>query len=110
SKWSFLKLWNYALDGLFSFTVIPLKIWTYFGLIIALMSFIYGCYLVVKTLIFGVVVPGYVSLMVSILFVNGFLFVSIGICGEYIARIYREVKQRPLYIVARKKGFEEKEN
>ena len=106
TSWSFFKLWRFALDGLFSFSTAPLKIWTYVGVLSALGAFIYLAITIVQTLFFGVDVPGYASLLVLLLFFNGLTMISNGIQGEYIARIFEEVKGRPLYVVGQRFGFE----
>jgi glycosyltransferase involved in cell wall biosynthesis len=106
TKWNYLKLWKLALDGIFSFTTLPLKIWTYIGFVISFFSFIFGSAIIIKTLLYGTGVPGYASLMVVILFLGGIQLMSLGVIGEYIGRIYRETKQRPLYIVQRKIGLD----
>ncbi|HEY4056465.1 MAG TPA: hypothetical protein VGM39_07640, partial [Kofleriaceae bacterium] len=99
SSWSFFRLWRFALDGLFSFSTAPLKIWTYVGLFSALGAFVYLAITIVQKLVFGIAAPGYASLLVLLLFFNGLTMVSNGIQGEYIARIFEEVKGRPLYVV-----------
>lgn len=99
SKWNYWKLWNYALDGVTSFSTFPLKISTYFGLLVTLFAFLRGSWIFIRTLIFGIDVPGYASLMTAILFFGGVQLISLGIIGEYLGRIYLETKQRPLYIV-----------
>ncbi|MFM8293421.1 MAG: glycosyltransferase family 2 protein [Microcystaceae cyanobacterium] len=99
TKWNYWKLWNFALDGIFSFSLVPLKVWSYLGLGISLISLLYASYLVVRTLIFGIDVPGYASLMVAILFLGGIQLISLGVMGEYLGRVYEEVKARPLYLV-----------
>lgn len=99
SKFNGWKLWNFALEGITSFSTAPLRIWTYMGLAIAIISFLYSSFIVVNKLIFGIPVPGYASLIVAVLFLGGIQLVSIGILGEYIGRIYMEVKSRPRYIV-----------
>lgn len=99
AKQSLRALWQLAKDGIFSFTTLPLRISTYLGALISLCSFSYAAYLTIRTLISGVDVPGYTSLMVAILCIGGIQLLSIGIIGEYIGRIYRESKQRPLYVV-----------
>ena len=99
SKWNYWKLWNYALDGVTSFSTFPLKISTYFGLLITFFSFLHGGWIFIRTLIFGIDVPGYASLMTAILFFGGVQLISLGIIGEYLGRIYFETKQRPLYVV-----------
>lgn len=99
TKFSFLALWNLGLDGLFSFTTIPLRVWTYLGAAISLLSLFYAIYLILRTLIGGIDVPGYASLMVAILFMGGIQLISLGVLGEYIGRIYKETKRRPLYLL-----------
>ena len=107
STWSFFKLWRFALDGLFSFSTAPLKWWTYIGGLSAVAAFVYGAITLVQTLVFGINTPGYASLLIVVLFFNGLLLLSNGIQGEYIARIFEEVKGRPLYVVGKKWGFDE---
>jgi glycosyltransferase involved in cell wall biosynthesis len=99
SKWSYWRLWNFALDGITSFTIAPLKISTYIGTITALSAFGYGIYMVIETLLHGNEVPGYPSLIVIILMLGGVQLVAIGILGEYLGRIFNETKQRPLYFI-----------
>jgi glycosyltransferase involved in cell wall biosynthesis len=99
SKWSYWKLWNFALDGIFSFSTAPLKLWSYMGVITACAGFIYAAFIVVRTLIYGTDVPGYASLLVLLLVLNGFSMIGIGVVGEYVGRIFAEVKNRPLYLV-----------
>ncbi len=105
TNWNYWKLWKFALDGIFSFSTFPLKIWTYIGVIISLISFLYGSFLIIRTLLYGSDVPGYASLMTVILFLGGIQLISLGIIGEYIGRIYRETKHRPLYVIEEKIGF-----
>ncbi len=107
SRWSLWKLWRFALDGLFSFSTAPLKLWTYLGGLCAAGAFIYLVITLIQTLVFGIKTPGYASLLIVILFFNGLLLLSNGIQGEYIARIFEEVKGRPLFVVASKWGFDE---
>lgn len=99
TKWNYWKLWNFALDGITSFSIAPLKISTYFGLLTAAGAFAYGIYMVIDTLIYGNPVPGYPSLIVIILMLGGAQLVAIGILGEYLGRIFNETKRRPLYFV-----------
>jgi glycosyltransferase involved in cell wall biosynthesis len=107
STWSFFKLWRFALDGLFSFSTAPLKIWTYVGVASALAAFAYLMVTLVQKIFFGISVPGYASLLIVVLFFNALLLISNGIQGEYIGRIFEEVKGRPLYVVGIKLGFDE---
>ncbi|AIQ14746.1 glycosyltransferase family 2 protein [Paenibacillus durus] len=99
SSFNYWKLWNFAIEGITSFSFAPLQIATYLGLLIALLSLIYAFYLVIVTVTLGNSVPGYPSLMVAILFFGGVQLITLGIIGEYIGRIYNESKKRPLYLV-----------
>jgi polyisoprenyl-phosphate glycosyltransferase len=101
TKWDYWKLWNLALEGITSFTVMPLKVATYLGLFVALLSVVYGAEVVVKTLIRGNPVAGYPSLMTVILFLGGVQLVTLGVIGEYLGRVFNETKQRPLYLIER---------
>lgn len=105
TKWNYWRLWNFAVDGITSFSLVPLKIWGYIGLVLSLLAFLYATFLVIRTLLFGIDVPGYASLMVAMLFLGGVQLVTLGIIGEYIGRVYEEVKQRPLYLVREFYGF-----
>ncbi|MEL8622735.1 glycosyltransferase family 2 protein [Escherichia coli] len=102
SKFNGWKLWNLALEGITSFSTFPLRMWTYIGLAVASLAFIYGAWMILDKLLFGNSVPGYPSLLVSILFLGGIQLIGIGVLGEYIGRIYIETKKRPKYIL--KKG------
>ncbi|MCP1650792.1 glycosyltransferase family 2 protein [Pseudomonas nitroreducens] len=104
SKFSGWKLWNFALEGITSFSTLPLRVWTYLGALIATLSIIYACYIVVRTLIHGVDLPGYASLLASILLLSGIQLIGIGVIGEYIGRIYMESKQRPIYLIRKRYG------
>ncbi|SFC26766.1 Glycosyltransferase involved in cell wall bisynthesis [Polaromonas sp. OV174] len=99
TKWNYWKLWNLALEGITSFTIGPLKIATYLGLISALGALLYGTYMILRTLIYGNPVPGYPSLLIFILLIGGIQLFSIGILGEYLGRIFDESKKRPLYFL-----------
>jgi len=99
SKFNYWKLWNFALEGITSFSTVPLRIATYFGLLTAIVSFGYGAWIIAKTLIHGDPVPGYPSLMTVVLFLGGIQLLALGIIGEYLGRLYDEAKQRPLYLV-----------
>lgn len=107
TTWNYWKLWNFAIDGITSFSFLPLKVWGYVGLAISLTSLLYAAFLVLRTLIGGIDVPGYASLMVSVLFLGGIQLLTLGIIGEYLARVYEEVKKRPLYLVRDCYGFEQ---
>ncbi len=107
SSWSLFKLWRFALDGLFSFSTVPLKVWTYIGGLSAIGAFVYLVITLVQKLVWGIAAPGYASLLIVILFFNSLLLLSNGIQGEYIARIFEEVKGRPLFVVGNKWGFDE---
>lgn len=99
TKWRFSKLWNLALDGIFSFSTLPLKVWTYIGMALSFASIAYMFYTIFKTIVMGIEVPGYASLLVVTLLIGGVNLMGIGIIGEYIGRIFIEVKARPLYVV-----------
>jgi glycosyltransferase involved in cell wall biosynthesis len=101
SKWNYWKLWNLALEGVTSFTVMPLKLATYVGLCVAVLSVIYAVQVIVKTLIIGNPVAGYPSLMTVVLFLGGVQLMFLGVIGEYLGRVFNETKQRPLYLVER---------
>lgn len=108
SKFNGWKLWNLALEGITSFSTFPLRMWTYIGLLVAGMSFLYGSFTAINTLIFGNPVSGYSSIIVSVLFLGGVQLIGIGVLGEYIGRIYIETKDRPRYIVRKGKTHEGK--
>ena len=110
TTWNYWKLWNFALDGITSFSFFPLKIWSYMGVMISLISLLYAFYLIIRTLRFGIDVPGYASLMVAVLFFGGIQLITLGIIGEYLGRVYEEVKRRPLYFVRESYGFENKKS
>ncbi|MGL4734115.1 MAG: glycosyltransferase family 2 protein [Enterovibrio sp.] len=93
------KLWNFALEGITSFSTAPLRIWLYLGLIISAIAFIYGSFIVFKTLIFGISLPGYASMITLILFFGGIQLIGLGVMGEYIGRLYIESKRRPIYLI-----------
>jgi glycosyltransferase involved in cell wall biosynthesis len=93
------RLWNLALDGITSFSTVPLRIWLYIGFLISFLAFSYGSFIVLRTLIIGVDLPGYASLLTSILFLGGIQLIGIGVLGEYIGRMYIEIKRRPPYVV-----------
>ncbi|MFY9994441.1 MAG: glycosyltransferase family 2 protein [Leclercia sp.] len=102
SKFNGWKLWNLALEGITSFSSFPLRIWTYIGVSVSALSLFYAAWLILDKLLWGNPVPGYPSLMTAILFLGGIQLIGIGILGEYIGRVYTEVKQRPRYILKSK--------
>lgn len=99
SKFNGWKLWNLALEGITSFSTLPLKVWTYLGLGVSSISLLYALYMVIDKIMWGNPVPGYPSIMTAILFLGGVQLVGIGVLGEYIGRIYIETKKRPRYIL-----------
>lgn len=105
SNWSYWQLWNFAIDAVTSFSSMPLKVWSYLGVIISLFAFLYALFLAVLKVSRGIDVPGYASIMVAVLFFGGVQLISLGIIGEYLARTYNEVKGRPLYLVRDRWGF-----
>ncbi len=107
SSWNYYGLWKLALDGITSFSTAPLRIWTGFGLALSATALLAAAALVVETLVRGRDVPGYASLMVVILFGLSMQMIAFGILGEYVGRLYQEVKGRPIYIVSQRAGFDE---
>ncbi|MBI3570211.1 MAG: glycosyltransferase family 2 protein [Gammaproteobacteria bacterium] len=99
TKWSYWKLWNFALEGLTSFTTMPLKLATYIGVAVAAVSLCFGVYVIIDTIFFGNPVKGYPSLMVVVSFIGGVQLIFIGVIGEYIGRMFNETKNRPLYFI-----------
>lgn len=99
TKFNTLKLWNFALEGLTSFSVTPLRTWIYAGFLVAFSSFIFSIFILLKSLIYGVDVPGYASLIVAITFLGGLQLMGIGVLGEYIGRTYTESKRRPIFLI-----------
>jgi len=107
TKWTYWRLWNFALDAITSFSSVPLKVWSYVGVGVSIFAFLYALFLAGLTIVRGVVVPGYASIMVAVLFLGGVQLITLGIMGEYLARIYNEAKGRPLYLVRESWGFDE---
>jgi len=105
SQWSYLKLIRFALDGIFSFSTLPLRLATWVGATTAFFALAYTLYFFVRTLIVGADVPGYPSLIIAIMFLGGIQLIAIGMLGEYVGRIFAEAKARPLYIVRETVGF-----
>ena len=102
TKFNFFKLWNLAVQGITSFSTIPLKVWSYFGGFVSLLSFLYGLKIIFEKIFLGITASGYASLMVAILFFGGVQLIGIGVLGEYIGRTYIESKRRPKYIIKKK--------
>jgi glycosyltransferase involved in cell wall biosynthesis len=107
SRWRPRQLLRFALDGLASFSTIPLRVWSYLGLLISLFAFGYAMMILIKTLIYGVDAPGFPSLIISVMFFAGVQLISLGVIGEYLGRMYEEVKGRPLFLVAEELGLEQ---
>jgi glycosyltransferase involved in cell wall biosynthesis len=106
SSFNLVRLFKYALDGLSAFSTLPLRIWSIIGLVISVISVLYGAYLTLRTVLYGIDVPGYASIMVATLFLSGIQLISLGVIGEYLGRVFTEVKDRPLYLVAETLGLD----
>ncbi len=109
SSWNPLNLLRYAWDGVTSFSTVPLRVWSVLGVLIAGAACLYGLWLLISTTVFGIDVPGYASLMVSTLFLGGVQLISLGVLGEYVGRIFLEVKMRPMYLIADSVGIDRKD-
>jgi len=99
SKFRTWQLWNFALEGIASFSISPLKIWTYVGLLVAIPALMLGVWITVRTLVFGIDVPGYASILVAVVILGGLQLMGIGMIGEYLGRAFLEAKRRPAYII-----------
>lgn len=99
TKFNGWRLWNFALEGITSFSTAPLRLWTYLGVVISLVAFLFAAFIVVRVLTMGVDTPGYASLIVAVTFLGGLQLIGIGVLGEYLGRIYVESKRRPIYLV-----------
>lgn len=99
TSWNYWKLWNFALDGITSFTRVPLQVLSGTGMCIAIVAILYGAWMVLRTLFFGIDLPGYASLITAVLLLGGIQLIGLGVLGEYLGRVFEEVKQRPLYFV-----------
>ena len=108
SKFDIGKLTRFALDGLMSFSTLPLRVWTYVGVVVSIFALAMAMSFLLQTLVYGVDVPGYASLIVSVMFLGGVQLLSLGVLGEYVGRIFAEVKRRPLYLVGERIGGSEK--
>ncbi len=109
SKFNGWRLWNFALEGITSFSTVPLRLWLYMGFGVSFLSLLYAAYMVLDKLINGNPVPGYPSLMTAVLFLGGVQLISLGVLGEYLGRVYTEVKQRPRYIIEKTFNIENSE-
>ena len=107
TSWNYWRLWRLAVDGITSFSAAPLKVWSYVGLFLSLSALLYAAFLVIRVFVQGIDVPGYASMMVVILFLGGMQLITLGILGEYLARVFTEVKQRPLYLIRETRGLDE---
>jgi glycosyltransferase involved in cell wall biosynthesis len=99
TKWNYWRLWNFAVEGITSFSQVPLQLAAHMGLIVSALAFIYAVYLIIGTLVYGNPVRGYPSMMVTVLFLGGVQLIALGVIGEYLGRIYEETKGRPVYLV-----------
>ena len=99
TKWNYIGLWNFAIEGITSFSTIPLKVATYVGMLTALGAFLYGMFIVLETILYGNPVAGYPSLLVVVLFLGGIQLMALGVIGEYLGRMFDETKGRPLYLI-----------
>ena len=106
TKFRYWRLWTLALDGITSASTAPLRIWSYVGVVVALLSFLYALYIILHTIITGIDAPGYASLMTAVLFFGGLQLISLGVLGEYVGRILVETKQRPLYVIRETFGID----
>jgi glycosyltransferase involved in cell wall biosynthesis len=106
SRWRVRQLLRFALDGLVSFSTIPLRVWSYLGLLVSAFAFIFALYILIEALIFGINAPGFPTLVISVMFFAGVQLISLGVIGEYLGRIYEEVKGRPLFVVTREIGLD----
>ena len=107
TKFSGWRLWNFAIEGITSFSLVPLKVWTYIGLFGSVFAIFYATFIIIRTWIFGIDLPGYASLLVVMLFFGSLQLMSLGIIGEYIGRIYFESKQRPIYLIKKQHQFKD---
>lgn len=107
SSFNARRLWGLALEGITSFSTVPLTVWVWLGMLIAGLAMAYGVWVVIKTLVYGIDVPGYASLLAAVLFMGGIQLIGIGVLGQYVGRIYSEAKQRPVYLVRRIYGHHE---
>ncbi|MHB8367945.1 MAG: glycosyltransferase, partial [Acidithiobacillus sp.] len=105
TTWNYWRLWNLAVEGITSFSQVPLQLAAYLGFVVSLLAFLYAVWLVISTLVYGNLVKGYPSIMVTLLFLGGVQLMALGVIGEYLGRIYEESKQRPVYLVRQAWGM-----
>lgn len=106
TSWGYLKLWRFAIDGMTAFSTVPLRVWSWIGLVSAALALLFGSWIIIRVLIVGRDVPGYASIMVAILFGFALQMIALGVMGEYVARMFQEVKGRPIYVVRDRAGFD----
>lgn len=106
SGWSLFTLWRFAIDAITAFSMMPLRVWSYLGVAVSAFALSYGGFIVIRTIIFGRDVPGYASLIAAITFFSGVQLIGLGVIGEYLGRVFTEVKRRPLFVVAEEIGFQ----
>ena len=107
TKYNYRYMWHHALDGITGFSTVPLRIWSYFGFLLSSGALLYALFLIFRTWVYGVEVPGYSSLMVTLLFFSGVQLITLGLIGEYLGRIFLEIKDRPFYIIESQHGFDD---
>ncbi|WP_291524457.1 glycosyltransferase family 2 protein [Acidithiobacillus sp.] len=105
TTWNYWRLWNLAVEGVTSFSQVPLQLAAYLGFVVSLLAFLYAVWLIISTLVYGNPVKGYPSMMVTLLFLGGVQLMALGVIGEYLGRIYEESKQRPVYLVRQAWGM-----
>lgn len=106
TSWGYLKLWRFAIDGMTAFSTVPLRVWSWIGLVSAALALLFGSWIIIRVLIVGRDVPGYASIMVAILFGFALQMIALGVMGEYVARMFQEVKGRPIYVARDRAGFD----
>jgi glycosyltransferase involved in cell wall biosynthesis len=99
TTWNYWRLWNFAVEGVTSFSQVPLQLAAHLGLFVSVLAFLYAVYLIIGTMVYGNPVRGYPSMMVTLLFLGGVQLIALGVIGEYLGRIYEETKGRPVYLV-----------
>lgn len=99
TTWNYWRLWNFAVEGITSFSKVPLQLASYLGFFVSVLAFLYAVYLIIRTMVYGNPVMGYPSIMVTLLFLGGVQLIALGVIGEYLGRIYEETKGRPVYLV-----------